>query len=125
MKSWRKWLLGGLLVWIGVVTWWALTPISNTVPAGAIPNRDGVPVATAVTVQCAAPLSGSDEPTDPLPTLAPPRKLQRAPCASPRENARLMYAVDLVLVIVVLVVLIRTWKPTTEEPELEDASVPA
>lgn len=124
--NWRKWLLLGLIVWIGLVTWWALTPISDTVPTGPASTKPGAPL-TAVTIQCSAPLTGSNAPTNPLPALKSPRAFQRTPCETPRENDRLIYAIDLVLVIVVLVVLIKTWKPSSEEPEpeLEDAAAPA
>jgi hypothetical protein len=123
--TWRKWLLLGLIVWIALVTWWALTPISDTVPTGSVVNKDGAKVLTAVTIQCAAPLTGSNTPTNPLPTLKSTQSFQRTPCKSPRENDRIIYAVDLVLVIAVLVVLITTWKPSTDAEELEDAAAPA
>jgi hypothetical protein len=123
--NWRKWVLLGLIVWFALVTWWAFTPVSDTVPTGFVKNKDGVPVATAVTIQCAAPLTGSNAPTNALPTLKSSQSFQRTPCETPRENDRLIYAIDLVLVIGVLVVLIKTWKPSTEAPEIEDASAPA
>jgi hypothetical protein len=121
--NWRKWLLGGLLVWIAVVAWWAVSPSTDNVPTGTVKNKDGVPVATTQAVECAAPLSGSTSPKGALPVLKPAsRDYQRDPCKLPHQNDRLILAVDVVLVIGVIVILIRTWKPSTEELALDGTS---
>jgi 4-amino-4-deoxy-L-arabinose transferase-like glycosyltransferase len=123
MNRWRTWLLGVLLVWIAVVAWWAVTPTTDTVPTGAVKNKDGALVQTTQAVQCAAPLSGTTSPKGALPVLKPAsRDYQRDPCKLPHQNDRLILAVDVVLVIGVIIVLIRTWKPATEELALDGAS---
>lgn len=122
MKRWRPWLLGVLLVWIAVVAWWALTPTTDNVPTGVVKNKDGALVATTQAVQCASPLSGSTSPKGALPVLKPAtREFQRDPCKLPHQNDRLILLIDVVLVLGVVVILIKTWKPA-EEPALDRAS---
>lgn len=123
MKRWRTWLLVALIVWIAIVAWWAVTPMSDTVPTGVVKNKDGALVATTQAVECAAPLSGSTSPKGSLPVLKPDtREYQRSPCKLPHQNDRLIFAVDVVLVLGVLVVLIKTRKPSTEALALDGAS---
>ncbi len=124
MNRWRSWLLGGLIVWIAIVAWWAVTPITDTVPTGSVPNKDKVPVATVQAVQCDSPLSGNTSPTGALPVLKPDsRSYQRTPCKLPHQNDRVIFAVDVLLVLGVLIVLVKTWKPPEREPsQLADAS---
>jgi hypothetical protein len=110
--TWRKWLLGGLLVWIAIVAWWAVTPLSDTVPTGLVTIKKVANTPTSQTVQCASPLSGNTKPTEPLPVLKPDtRSYQRDPCKLPHQNDRLILIVDVVLVIGVLIILLKTWKP--------------
>jgi hypothetical protein len=103
------WLLGALLVWIALVLVWAMQPISDTVPTGIVKG-----VETTREVQCHSPLSGDTEPDGPVPTLSRPRAYERTPCETPIENGRTIFWVDVVLVVVGLVVLVRTWKPPSE-----------
>ncbi len=115
MNRWRTWLLGGLLVWIAVVAWWAVTPTTDYVPTGQVKNQDGALVDTTQAVQCAAPLSGSTSPSGALPVLRPDtREYQRDPCKLPHQNDRLILVIDVVLVVGVLVILIKTWKPAPD-----------
>jgi hypothetical protein len=120
--NWRKWLLVGLVVWIAIVAWWAVTPTTDSVPTGSVKNKDGALVATTQAVQCHSPLSGSTSPKGSLPVLKPAsRDYQRDPCKLPHQNDRLILIVDVVLVVGVLIVLLKTWKPE-EELALDRAS---
>ena len=122
MNRWRKWLLGGTVVWIALVAWWALSPVTDTVPTGAVKNKDGAIVQTAQAVQCGAPLTGSGSPSGSLPTLTPPRSDPRTPCSLGRDNDRLIFAVDVLVAIGIVVLVVKTWKPADAPATLEDAA---
>ncbi len=117
MKGWRAWLLAGLLVWILLVTWWALSPTSDSVPTGLVKN-----VETAQTVDCDSPLSGNARASGSLPVLPRGRSYQRTPCALPHKNDRIIFAIDIAFVLAALVILVRTWKPATDSAAVEDVS---
>lgn len=115
----RRWTLVALVVWIVLVTWWALSPVSDTVPTGSIKHSDGVIVLTTQAVDCGAPLSGSATSTDSLPELTGGRKYERTPCELAHDNDRLIFAVDILVAIAVVALLVKTWKPS-EPPEPSD-----
>jgi hypothetical protein len=123
MRRARKWLLVGLVVWIVVVTWWALRPVSDTVPTGAVKRADRTVVLTTKTVECDSPLSGSTRPTESWPALTGGRAYERTPCGITRENDRLIFAVDVLVAVAVLALLVKTWKPPQPAETPEDASV--
>ena len=122
MRRWRAWLLAGLVIWIVLVAWWAISPIGDSVPTGIVKNRDGALVPTTQVVQCNSPLSGSTKPKEPLPILRPPRVWARTPCELPHQNDRVIFAIDVVLVLGVVVILAKAWKPSATSPAVEDAS---
>jgi len=122
MRRVRTWALVALVVWILLVTWWALTPMSDSVSTGTVTNKDGVKVATRQTVQCASPISGSSKPTESLPALRSPRAYTRTPCALPHENDRLIFAIDIVFFLALVIVLAKTWKPPAASEPLEDVA---
>jgi hypothetical protein len=122
MNRWRTWLLGGTVVWIALVAWWALSPVTDTVPTGAITNKDGAIVQTAQAVQCGAPLTGSGSPTGTVPALKPPRSYQRAPCSMGRDNDRLIFAIDVLVAIGIVVLVVKTWKPSDAAAAFEDTA---
>jgi hypothetical protein len=102
VKHWRTWLVGILLVWLVAVTWWAVRPVSETVPTGMVKN-----VQTYQTVQCNSPLSGGSA-TESLPTLGSGRAYEYTPCQKTVTHDRVVYAGDVALVIAVLIVLAAT-----------------
>jgi hypothetical protein len=118
MKSWRAWLLLGLLVWILIVAWWAASPVSDSVPTGLDKNK----APTAQTVDCDSPLSGNAKSSGPLPVLPAGRSYERTPCALPHKNYRIIFAIDIAVVLAVVIVLAKTWKPALASPSLEDVS---
>ncbi len=118
----RTWALVALVVWILLVTWWALTPMTDSVSTGTVKNKDAVKVATRQTVECDSPISGSSKPTEPLPALRSPRAYERTPCALPHENDRLIFLVDIVFFLGAAILLAKTWKPAEPSPALEDVA---
>src|SRR4051812_24706768 len=119
MKSWRAWLLGALLVWLLLVTWWALRPVSDSVPTGKDKNH----AETSQTVECDSALSGNARASGPLPVLPHGRSYQRTPCELPHKNNRIIFAIDVLVVLAAAVILVKTWKPSTDSSSLEDVSV--
>ena len=100
------WVLVALVGWIVVVAIWASRPISDTVPTGTIKN-----VETNQTVQCDSPLSGNTTSTAPLPVLHGARSYERPPCDMPIHNGRIIFWVDVAVVLAAVVILLKTWKP--------------
>jgi hypothetical protein len=112
MRRWRRWVLVALLVWIGLVVWWATKPVTDAVPTGLVKG-----VETSQAVQCDSPLSGNTTSPDPLPELARRRAYERTPCGLPIHNDRWILWTDIALVLGGVVILAKTWKPgATSEP---------
>ena len=121
LKRVRTWTLVALVVWMLLVTWWAFTPMSDSVFTGKVKNKDGVLVATYQVVECNAPISGSSKATETLPELRSGRAYTRTPCGLPHENDRLIFAVDVVFFIGFVIILAKTWKPAPDD-ELADVA---
>jgi hypothetical protein len=111
-------VLVALLVWIGVVVWWAARPITDAVPTGLVKD-----VETSQKVQCDSPLSGSTTSPDPLPELAKGRAYERTPCEMPIHNDRWILWADIALVVVGIVILAKTWKPPAHSEPSDDLAV--
>lgn len=120
MRHWRIWVLGALLVWIALVTGWAMQPMSDTVPTGT--TKEGVE--TSQRIQCDSPLSGNDEPTGRVPVLHRGRAYERTPCEMPIENGRVIFWADIAVVLLVAVILVKTWKPTPPTSSDDDLRSP-
>lgn len=120
MRRWRRWVLVVVLVWVGVVVWWATKPVTDSVFTGT--TADGVE--TSHNVQCDSPLSGNTTSPDPLPELAKGRAYDRTPCELPIQNGRIILGVDIAVALIVIVILAKTWKPNAvTEPSDEMALV--
>jgi hypothetical protein len=116
MRRWRRWVLVALLVWIGLVVWWATKPVTDAVPTGLVKG-----VETTRTVQCDSPLSGNTTSPEPLPELAKHRAYGRSPCELPIQNDRWILWIDIGVVVGGVVALARTWKPgAASEAEASD-----
>ena len=114
------WVLIVLVGWIVVVAIWASRPISDTVSTGIIKNvKTGELVETYRTVQCESPLSGNTKSTA-LPVLHGGRSYQQAPWEMPIQQGRIIFALDIAVVLAALVILVKTWKPspTSESSDL-------
>jgi hypothetical protein len=118
MRRWRKWVLVALLVWIGLVVWWATRPITDAVPTGLVKG-----VETSQKVQCDSPLSGNTTSPDPLPELPKGRAFERTPCEMPIHNDRWILWADIALAVVGVVILAKTWKPGVDAETPEDLAV--
>jgi len=120
MRRWRIWVLVALVAWLIVVTVWAVRPTSDTVSTGTIKiAKTNQTVETNRTVPCDSPLSGNTESTAPLPVLHGGRSWQQVPCAMPIRQGRIIFALDIVVVLAAVVILARTRKPRTA-PESSD-----
>jgi hypothetical protein len=91
-----------------VLVFWALQPLSDSVPVGIDYTRQpAAPV--SVTVECQTLFAStpiSDEPLPPLkeqPKGAPPLDYQREPCVIVQQQARIVFAVDTAALVAVLV----------------------
>jgi hypothetical protein len=123
MRRWRRWVLVTLLIWIGIVVWWATRPVTDAVPTGIVKG-----VETSQKVQCDSPLSGNTTSPDPLPKLHTPpgpwvRAYERTPCTMPIENDRMILWADIALVVVGVVILAKTWKPGVHSGASDDLAV--
>src|SRR3954451_19430747 len=118
MRRWRRWVLVTLLIWIGIVVWWATRPVTDAVPTGIVKG-----VETSQKVQCDSPLSGSTTSPDPLPELGKHRSYERTPCAMPIENDRMILWADIALVAVGVVILAKTWKPGVHSETSDDLAL--
>ena len=107
-----------LLVWIGVVVWWATKPLTDSVPTGTIKG-----VETAQEVRCDSPLSGNTTSPDPLPDLANGRAYERTPCVQPIHNNRWILWIDIALVVVGVAILAKTWKPSARSETPDELAV--
>jgi hypothetical protein len=93
------WVL--LLVWFGVVLFWASQPIHDVVPTGDVGGKQ-----TSHTVTCSSPLSSSAGPDGPLPTLpSDGSAYQRKPCVGPHEQYRRLFVLDALVVLAAMVAL--------------------
>jgi hypothetical protein len=106
VKHWRVWLVGILVVRLVAVTWWAVRPVSETVPTGRVRG-----VQTHHTVQCDSPLSGNGSATGPLPQLRPGQEYERTPCERTVNQDRILFFLDVALALLVFIALAATWKP--------------
>jgi hypothetical protein len=111
-------VLVALLVWIGVVIWWAAKPLTDSVPTGTVKD-----VETSQKVQCDSPLSGNTTSPDPLPELAKGRAYERTPCAQPIHNDRWILWIDIALVVAGVVILVKTWKPSPRPESSDDLAL--
>jgi hypothetical protein len=90
-------------VWIALCVVVSARPIVDTVPTGRVGEEF-----TSQEVRCHSALSGSDEPTQDLPTLPAPRAYERTPCDVPHGQARLLLWGDVVLGLLAAAALART-----------------
>ena len=98
------------------MAWWAVTPTTDNVPTGTIKNRDGALVVDHAGASSARrPCRAARAPRARSRSSDRRRRdYQRDPCKLPHQNDRLILLVDVVLVVGVLVILVRTWKPSEE-----------
>jgi hypothetical protein len=100
--KWPKYLLLGVLVWIGLCLVLASRPLVDHVPTGMVDGKQ-----TTEPIKCHAPLEASDAPVQSLPELAPPRVYAREACVSFHSQHRTLLEVDIVVALVGTAVLLR------------------
>jgi hypothetical protein len=112
MRNWRTWAFLGVVVWIVCVGFWVTQPMTVTVTVGL--NPDGS--AKTATVECDSPLSGNTDPTSALPDLAAGESFSEAPCDRPITSGRTLFALDVVLAVVALLLIALVRRRHDPEP---------
>src|SRR5690242_66242 len=100
--KWPRYLLVGLLVWIGLCLALATRPLVDHVPTGIVDGK-----ATTEPIRCHSPLEASDAPVQSLPVLEPPRVYAREACVLFHSQHRTLLGVDIVVALVGTAVLLR------------------
>jgi hypothetical protein len=119
MTSGRRPILlvaGGVLLWyVCTLLFWALQPLSDTVPVGVdynVAERRRV----SITVECNTVFSGDARDGSPLPALAPqpgtapPLAFPRDPCVRVHSQARRLLVFDTAVAAVLLGAAVALWR---------------
>ena len=128
-------VIGVALAWYAaVVAGWAARPLDDTVPVGNLPGWEQVlraegapppvPVAPGAVVtrevRCGSLFDG-DRLDGPLPELPFPQAFNREPCELIRGDARLVFAIDTIVLVLILlggVLLLLRLRGRPDEPPL-------
>src|SRR4051794_2646323 len=101
-------LCAAILWYVLVLVFWALQPLSDSVPVG-IDYTKSPPAPVSVTVDCHTLFDSSARSGEALPPLkeqpatAPPLQYQRQPCALVQRQARIVFALDTAAFLAVIV----------------------
>jgi hypothetical protein len=120
MRHWRTWALVVVVLWIAVVTVWAVRPLDATVITGH--TADGSD--KTATVECDSPLSGNTSPTSALPALGSGEAFGDAPCHDAVSSGRAIYVIDVVCGVALLILLLASRGRFDErsDPTVADAT---
>ena len=86
-----------------VVFLWAARPLSDSVPVG-VSKATGAPVSQ--NVSCHTLFASASRSTDPLPPLGESQRYLRTPCTRVHTHARIVFAIDTLVLIALLGLLI-------------------
>jgi hypothetical protein len=103
----RRYLIGTAVVLIGwylcVIFLWAVKPLSDSVPTGVVKETN---TSVSQAVSCHSLFSSSARGTSALPTVAEPLAYQRSACSLVHSDARVMFAIDTLLLVLALAALV-------------------
>jgi hypothetical protein len=101
MNQRTRWLsiaAAGLAIWfILVLVFWAIRPLSDTVPVGS-KGKDQPPISQ--TVKCNTLFSSEARDQSALPDVEPPLAYTRGACGKVHRQAQIIFAVDTLLTLI-------------------------
>ncbi|MCX6540456.1 MAG: hypothetical protein NTX77_02485 [Actinobacteria bacterium] len=99
-----------ILSGVAVIAWylcvlflWAAQPLSDSVPVG-VSKETGAPVSQSVS--CYTLFASTSRSTEPLPLLGESLTYSRMPCTRVHTHARIVFAIDTLVLLAVLALLV-------------------